>query len=170
MRVKEIFVKKGTMEVFQDVPEKEEGKFFLCSKADQLASEFNKDELIKMMVGIKGRVAANDKKKSLKKLAFECFAAATENKLGKKAATPRKESKLAKLRVALIVGKTITKEKLSEIAGYDIANTHTAMSILKNPARTKDPIFYTYDKAKKAYTIFGSKKDMDTAIKTAKGK
>lgn len=171
---KEFFVQNETGKVFAEVPEDAEGDFTLINKPEHLIDAFDKDKLVEILTGIRGKAVDSDAKKSAKKLAFEAFKMATDTPPKKtlpgesdKPKTPRAESKLAKLRAKLIPGTTVTKQELSEASGYDLPNTHTAMSILKNPARTKEPFFYIYNKADQSYSIFASKEEMEAATPTA---
>lgn len=173
---KEFTLNPQTMEIFKEAPEKATGEFLLVGKADDLVECFkeNKDGLVKLSEAVKGKVVIADVKKSAKKLAAEIFDAAVKKLYGgaskpaasgKGTSTPRAESKLSKLRAKLVPGKTVTKQELSDASGYDLPNTHTAMSILKNPERTKEPIFYTYNKKDQSYTIYEDEKSMLAAIR-----
>jgi len=62
--------------------------------------------------------------------------------------------KCAKLRALLASGeKTFTVVQMMKASGFDERNVRTAMSILRNPKRTKEIIEAEYDKEKKTYTL-----------------
>jgi len=167
---KEIFINKKTLEVLETVPEEIKGDVLEVGKVDDLTLNLTDEQLQGLVAKVRGEKLDTDGNSSKKKLAAEIFTLITGKKKSakgaKKEAKPRAESKLSKLRAELIPGKNVTKEYLSEKSGYDLPNTHTAMSILKNPGRTKDPVFFLYNRADQSYDIFKDKATMDAAIKT----
>jgi len=67
---------------------------------------------------------------------------------------PAPEGKCAKLRALLASGeKTFTVAQMMKASGFDERNVRTAMSILRNPKRTKETIEAEYDRGKKTYTL-----------------
>ena len=67
-------------------------------------------------------------------------------------------TKISIVRQMFAVQDTWTREEISEKSGYDWRNTHTAMSILKNPKRTRDPLPTVYDRATRTYTLVAQSK------------
>ena len=172
---KEFTLNPETLEIFKEAPEGE-GEFMLISKPDDIVELYkgNKLGFVKFAESLKGKPTPGDAKKSEKKLASEIFDLAIKKlytgaekpaSSKKGSSTPRGDSKLSKLKACLVPGKKVTKQELSDASGYDLPNTHTAMSILKNPSRTKEPIFYIYDKSDQSYTIYATEKEMLAAIK-----
>jgi hypothetical protein len=46
-----------------------------------------------------------------------------------------------------------TREEIMSRTGFDARNAHAAMNILKNAARTKNPIIFTYDRKTRTYEL-----------------
>jgi hypothetical protein len=67
-------------------------------------------------------------------------------------------SKVSIVRQMFAVKNSWTREEISEKSGFDWRNTHTAMSILKNPKRTKDLLPTVYDRATRTYTLVARSK------------
>ncbi len=151
----EFFIKAETMEVFTEVPEDEEGKFDLIHSEEELIEHFDKEALITLRTNIRGKEAATDKKKSLKKLAVECFKAATKPvKEEKEKAEPkeRKPSRKGIIRGILEEKGTISLADLSEISGYPEDQVKKSIAGLKNKKRMKDPMNITFNKEDSTYT------------------
>jgi len=170
---KEFFVESSTFKIYPEPPEDAEGEFVHISSVEDLTNVFKKLDLQKAMVQMKGREVASDMKKSAKKLAFEIYEATTGG--GKKSsggeAKPPKEkkpSKIGKLREMLTEKGTATKEELAEFSGYDKPNTHTAISILKNPKRTKVPVFTSYDRRIETYFVHETEPEMEADMERIK--
>lgn len=49
--------------------------------------------------------------------------------------------------------KKASRQEIMDATGWDERNAHTAMSILKNPERTKEPLVTEYDRKTKTYTL-----------------
>ena len=62
-------------------------------------------------------------------------------------------SKISIVREMFNTKDTWTREELAKKSGYDTRNLSTAMSILKNPKRTKDLLITKYDPSTRAYTL-----------------
>ena len=74
----------------------------------------------------------------------------------KKTAKAKKngEGKYARLRALLLSGKkTFTAEEMMQASGFDERNLKTALTILRNPERTKDLIITRFDAEKKLYIL-----------------
>jgi len=155
---KEFLIEAASMKVVEKA--EGEGKFALISSPDDLAAQFEKADLVKLRTNLRGKAAEADEKKSVKKLAGECFMAMDKGGEKKKSAAkkdkaPKKPSKMDTIVATLQEKKTITRPELAAIIGSDEANTHTMISILKSPKRTKEPILVDYDKGTKTYTFNG---------------
>jgi hypothetical protein len=74
-------------------------------------------------------------------------------KKSKKVSKPKKISKLQKIRDLFSEKKTHTAKELMKESGFDKTNLRTAMSILKNPKRTKELLRTDYDRKTEAYTL-----------------
>ncbi len=70
-----------------------------------------------------------------------------EKKIEKKPA----ETKFGKLRAALMAKRENSVDELMRISGFDLSNLKTAISILRNPKRSKNILDTTFDKEKKVY-------------------
>ena len=71
-------------------------------------------------------------------------------------AAPKKngEGKYARLRALLLSGKkTFAAEEMMQASGFDERNLKTALTILRNPKRTKDLIITRFDAEKKFYVL-----------------
>lgn len=71
------------------------------------------------------------------------------SKKKKRASVPRGESKLAKVRAEIEStgrGGEVTLARLMEVSGWDRKNVTVAVSIIRNPRRTQDPIPTTFDR------------------------
>lgn len=164
---KQFVVNATDMSFYKEVPEGQEGKFAVISNVDELADQFDKDSLITLRTNLRGKPAAGDAKKSAKKLAFECFKEATKEKTPaaeKKETAPKKPTKTNLAREILKEKGVISRKDLAEAIGHDESNCHTMMSILKNPKRTKDPVWNLFDKASGTYTIYEDEDSMKDAI------
>lgn len=148
----EFFVKAETMELFQEVPEDEEGKFALIGKEEDLTEQFDKEELLKLITNMKGKEVAGDKKKSLKKLGKDIFKLATKKPKAKKEPKERKPSRKGIIRAILEEKKTISLQDLSELSGYPEDQVKKSIAALKNKRRMKDPMNITYDRKEQTYT------------------
>ncbi len=73
--------------------------------------------------------------------------------LPKPVTTEKKTTKYGLLRKAFEVQTTWTWENLVDYTGFDKKNLAVAVSILKNPARTKDILVIEYDRITKTYTL-----------------
>ena len=62
-------------------------------------------------------------------------------------------SKISIVREMFNTKDTWTREELAKKAGFDTRNLVTAMSILKNPKRTKDLLITKYDHSTHTYTL-----------------
>jgi hypothetical protein len=70
-----------------------------------------------------------------------------------KVSKEKKPTKFGKLREMFKQRKTWSAKDLMKGSGFDAQNLRTAISILKNKARTKEPIVADYDKDKQTYTL-----------------
>lgn len=166
----EFIINAETMEIVKEVAENATGKFLVITKADELVEQLDKDTLVKLRTGIRGKEAKGDLTKSAKKLAFECWTEMNKPEKEKKAPKKKGPAKVTKVSIAREVLKakgTISKKDLAEAVGHDLQNCHTMISILKNPTRTKDPLFVSYDKASTMYTLHETKEAMDEATTVA---
>ncbi len=64
---------------------------------------------------------------------------------------PTGETKFGKLRAALTARKESTAEELMKATGFDARNLKTAISILRNPKRSKNILDTTFDRERKVY-------------------
>ena len=88
-------------------------------------------------------------------LAKNASDAARAAKRSKKTSEPRPPSKVSKI-VAYISDKNVfTVREISEISGHDLKNASVSLTILKNPARTKNPIPFYYAPARKLWVRTG---------------
>lgn len=62
-------------------------------------------------------------------------------------------SKSQKIRKMFTEKESWTVAELVKRSGFDERNVRTAMSIFKNPKRTKDPLVTNYDPETKAYML-----------------
>ncbi len=80
---------------------------------------------------------------------------ASKRSKGSKSSEPRPPSKVSKI-VAYIADKNMfTVKEISEISGHDLKNASVSLTILKNPARTKNPIPFYYSAAHKVWLRVG---------------
>jgi hypothetical protein len=62
-------------------------------------------------------------------------------------------TKISKVRQMFKEKESWTRQEIADRAGYDLNNAAMAMSILKNPARTKNLLITTYNRETKTYTL-----------------
>ena len=70
----------------------------------------------------------------------------------KKSAEDKQPSNVDKIRELFNKKKPVTRKEIMDVTGYDSRNAHTAMGILKNPARTSKPLHTEYDRKTQTYT------------------
>jgi hypothetical protein len=66
---------------------------------------------------------------------------------------PGKVSKVSIIRSMFEDKGSWTRQEIMSRTGFDARNAHAAMNVLKNAARTKDPINFTYDRKTQTYEL-----------------
>ncbi len=66
---------------------------------------------------------------------------------------PGKKTKVGRIREAFSTKKSYTVDELMKLSGFDERNLRTAMTILRNPKRTKILLETEYDREKKTFTV-----------------
>lgn len=136
---------------------------------EAMSVPLSKEQLIQLRTDLRGKEAKGDDKKSMRKLSYEIFAEVFKEKkpAAEKAKKEKKEKKPTKMgMIREILGNgPMDKATLAEMIGSDAPNTNTMISILKNPTRTKDPIFVTYNKATQVYTMYADAEAQEKAEK-----
>ena len=162
--MEQFFIETETMSISKEAPAEDAvGKFAVVTSADELVEQFKKDQLRVLIASARGKANKGDESMSIKKLAFEAFKLMTKLASEKKKPVEKKEPRVTKVSQArdLLNEKgTIKKEDLAAAIGHDNANCHTMISILKNSARTKEPMYVAYNKATTEYTLCKTKEDM----------
>ena len=74
-------------------------------------------------------------------------------KTAAKVSKEKKPSKFGKLREMFKQKKSWTAKELMKRSGFDAQNLKTAMSILRNPKRSKVLLVTDYDREKQTYTL-----------------
>jgi hypothetical protein len=67
--------------------------------------------------------------------------------------TSNGNTKVSKIRSLFAKQNSATDQELIDKSGFDKRNLSVAMNILKNPKRTKNPLYTFYDKMTKTYTL-----------------
>ena len=175
MAEKSFYYDKNVFNIVADIDA--DGDCILVESVEQLTST-DREELLCIREKIFGKNSPVDAKKSAAKLSQEIWdevfkgedekqntsTASGEgveesdkpgDKSGKKDKKEQKEKKKTKADIAretLQEKVTMTQAELAAACGSDTRNTHTMISIMKNPQRTKDPVEILYNKHDKTYT------------------
>ena len=65
----------------------------------------------------------------------------------------RKLSKMGIIREMFQEQASWTQEEIMRRTGFDAKNAHAAMSVLKNPNRTKNTLYFEYDRENQTYKL-----------------
>ena len=65
----------------------------------------------------------------------------------------RKVSKMSIIRSMFQEQVSWTRDEIMSRTGFDSRNAHAAMNVLKNAARTKNPLNFTYDRKTQTYEL-----------------
>ena len=76
-----------------------------------------------------------------------------KEKAGIKERAEGKVSKVSIIRSMFEEKESWTREEIMSRTGFDARNAHAAMNILKNAARTKEPLYFTYDRKTQTYEL-----------------
>jgi hypothetical protein len=65
----------------------------------------------------------------------------------------RKISRMSIIREMFQEQASWTRQEIMSHTGFDAKNAHTAMNVLKNPNRTKNPLNFTYNRENQIYEL-----------------
>jgi hypothetical protein len=147
MKDKEFFIEVDTMTPYLEIPEGVHGKFLLISRPEHL-HQFKKPQLVTLRAMLRGNTIKSDERKSRNILARECFTIAFQEKTNNRWAN----SKLEKLLEYLKEHKTVSRQKLAEVAGYDFDYVNKAVLKLKWGSLRRKPVNIDYNRKKQEYT------------------